>query len=106
MPIENCLVLLMSFPGAGKKTVGEALAKKTHFFPVRLLCDEGELIKRVRSEDRKNYFKTRDAELSGSRSREKEVFYSRYPNEITIDNTHKFPDEVADMIIGHIQKIY
>lgn len=190
-PFENCLVLLMSFPGAGKKTVGEALAKKTHFilthhhewvdlilkllgddyqvmwdldakgweklnaaddlilstmadvcpkeksyiitqmmfdqdpyhqifydkvlsvvekrkahfFPVRLLCDEEELIKRVQSEDRKNFFKTRDAELSRSRSREKEVFYSRHPNEMTIDNTHKLPDEVADMIIDHMQNL-
>jgi len=188
---ENCLVLLMSFPGAGKRTIGEALAKKTHFklahvhdwidpllkllgddyqvmwdldaeaweklnaaddlilstiadvcpkessyvitqmmfdqdpyhqifydkvlsvvekrkahfFPVRLLCDEDALIKRVQSEDRKKYFKTRDVELSKSRSREKAVFYSHHPNEITIDSTHKMPDEVADIIIDHIQKM-
>jgi len=186
---ENCLVLLMSFPGAGKRTVGEILAKKTnfklvsewidpilklfgddaqimwsldtkawgklnaaddlilstisdvcpkensyvisqmmfdqdpyhqifydkvlsvvekrkaHFFPIRLLCDEEELVKRVQSEDRKKYFKTRDAELSKNRSHEKEVFYSHHPNEIIINSTDKIPDEVADIIIDHIQKI-
>jgi len=186
---ENCLVLLMSFPGAGKKTTGEVLAKKTnfklahewispilklfgddgqvmwdleaeawkklnaaddlilstiadvcpkensyvipqmmfdqdpyhqifydkvlsvvekrkaHFFPVRLLCDEAELRKRVQSKDRGKYFKTRDVELSNSRSREKAVFYSNHPNEITINNTHKMPDEVTDIIIDHIQKM-
>lgn len=188
---KNCLVLLMSFPGAGKKTVGQALAKKTnfklahdsdwidpilkllgddyqvmwnldaeawkklnaaddlilstiadvcpkessyvitqmmfdqdpyhqifydkvlsvvekrkaHFFPIRLLCDEHELNKRVQSEDRKKYFKTRDAKLSNSRSHEKAVFYSHYPNEITINNTYKTADEVADIIIDHIQKM-
>ncbi len=187
---ENYLVLLMGFPGVGKKTVGEALAKKTNFtlihtsewidpilkllgddyqimweldakaweklnaaddlilstiadvcpkeksyaitqmmfdqdpyhkifydkvvsvvekrkapfFPIRLLCDEDELVKRVQAEDRKNSFKTRDVELSRCRSREKVVFYSHHPNEITIDNTHKSPDEAANMIISHIQK--
>ena len=79
--------------------------RKAHFFPIRLLCDEDELTKRVQSEDRKKYLKTRDVELSRSRSREKAVFYSHHSNEITINSTHKTPDEVADIIIGHIQTI-
>lgn len=28
---ENCIVLLMSFPGAGKRTIGEFLASTTNF---------------------------------------------------------------------------
>lgn len=78
--------------------------RQSHFFPVRLLCDENELIKRVQAEDRKNYFKTRDVALSRDRSRGVEVFYSQHPNEITIDNTHKNPEDVADIIIEHMRK--
>lgn len=185
---DNCLVLLMGFPGSDKKTVGEALVAKTNFklvqewfdpilrllgddyqvwwgldikaweklnaaddlilssiadiapkqnsyvipqmmfdqnpyhqafynkvlavvekrkanfFPVRLVCEEQELVKRVQSEERKRYLKTMDAKLSIRRTREKTVFYSHLPNEITIDNTSKSPSEAADIIIDHIQK--
>lgn len=191
LQLNNCFVLLMGFPGVGKRTIGEALARKTnvrftgnhdlydqilklfgddyhamwnltpamweklnaaqdlylstissvcnsedsfifsemmfdkdtyhqifygkvlavskkrnaHFFPVRLICDEDELAKRVASDDRKHFsnFKTRDTELSRKRSRDEEVFYSHHENEITIDNTHLSPDEVADHIIKHIK---
>ena len=188
--LKNCMILLMGLPGVGKRTIGEALAKKTnvrfsdhhdlydpivklfgndhqvwwdltpnmwakinavqdiylsaiadvcskedsfvltemmfdkdqyhkifyekvldavkkrnaHFFPVRLICDEVELAKRVVSDDRKQYFKTRDPELSKKRSREEKVFYSCHENKITIDNTHLTADAVADKIIKHIGK--
>lgn len=189
--LKNCFILLMGFPGVGKRTVGESLAKKTnarfthhhelydpifklfcndyedqwnltaqmweklnevqavyfgaladvcsrddsfiytemmldkdpyhqidyknildvvkkrnaHFFPVRLICEENELLKRVQSNDRKEYseFKTRDPDLSRKRSRELEVFYSHHENEITIDNTNLSADVVADKIIEHIK---
>ena len=189
---KNCLILLMGFPGVGKRTIGEALARKTnarftgnhdlydpflklfgddyqamwnltaemweklnavqdvylssisdvcnkecsfiftemmfdkdqyhqifynkvldvvkkrnaHFFPVRLICDEDELAKRVASDDRKQFsnFKTRDTELSRKRSRDEQAFYSHHENEITIDNTHLSADIVAEKIIEHIKK--
>ena len=186
---ENCIVLLMGFPGAGKRTVGDALALKmgarfsdhhdlvdpilklwgddynvmwdmtpamwdkfnavhdvylstiadacskdssfiitemmfdqdpfhkifydkvlsvvqkrqAHFFPIRLVCDEDELAKRVQSDGRKQYFKTRDVELSRRRSKENEVFYSHHANELTINNTHLSPDDVSELIIKHIK---
>src|SRR3990167_1953789 len=190
IPLENCFILLMGFPGVGKRTIGEALARKTnarftgnhdlydpilklfgndyqamwnltpemweklnavqdlylstiadvcarddsfiftemmfdqdpyhqifykkvlgvvkkrgaHFFPVRLICDEDELAKRVVSDDRKQFsnFKTRDTELSRKRSREEQAFYSHHENEITIDNTNLSADNVSDKIIEHI----
>ena len=80
--------------------------RNAHFFPVRLICDEDELSKRVESDDRKQFsnFKTRDTELSRKRSREEQVFYSQHENEITIDNTNLSADLVADKIIEYIQK--
>lgn len=86
------------------KVLSVVKKRKAHFFPIRLLCDEEELAKRVQSKDRKKYFKTRDVDLSKSRSRDLSVFYSHHPNEITINSTDKTPDEVSDIIIDHIQK--
>jgi hypothetical protein len=42
--------------------------------------------------------------MTSKRSQNKVVFYSHHPNEITINNTHKIPNEAADIIIDHIQK--
>ncbi len=75
------------------------------FIPIRLLCDEEELAKRVQSEDRKKYFKTRDPELSRKRSKEITVFYSHHPNEVTINNTNKSPEEVCNSILEAINNI-
>ncbi|MCX7121634.1 MAG: AAA family ATPase [Gammaproteobacteria bacterium] len=190
--LQNCFILLMGFPGAGKRTIGEALARKTnarftgnhdlydpflklfgddyqamwnltpamweklnsvqdlylstianvcadsnsfifsemmfdkdqyhqifynkvlavvkkrnaHFFPVRLICDEDELAKRVESDDRKEFsnFKTRDTELSRKRSHDEKVFYSHHENEITINNTNLSPEMVSDEIILQIKQ--
>lgn len=188
---KNCLILIMGFPGVGKRTIGEVLARKTnarfthhhelydpifklfcndyedqwnltptmweklneaqavyfsalsdvcslddsfiytemmldknpyhqidyknilnivkkrnaHFFPVRLTCEENELLERVQSNDRKQYskFKTRDPNLSKKRSREEEVFFSHHENELTIDTTYLSAEEVANKIIAHIK---
>ena len=79
--------------------------RNAHFFPVRLIFEEDELIKRVQSNDRIEYseFKTRDPDLSKKRSRELNVFYSHHENEMTIDNTNLSADLVADRIIQLIQ---
>ena len=73
------------------------------FIPIRLVCEKDELARRVQSESRKQYFKTTDPKVSYQRSREKQVFYSKNPNEMTIDNTHKTPDEVVNLIIHHVR---
>lgn len=80
--------------------------RNAHFFPVRLVCDEDELAKRVVSDDRKQFsnFKTRDTELSRKRSREEQAFYSHHENEVTIDNTYLSADSVAEKIIEFIKQ--
>jgi len=86
------------------KILAVVTKRQANFVPVRLLCDESELITRVQTEGRKQYFKTRDVELARSRSHEQEVFVSHHPNELTVDNSHKTPDEVVEIIIGHMLK--
>ena len=188
---ENCIVLLMGIAGAGKRTVGEALSKMTHFkfvpcdswmdpilyllgndasimwaldekgwhklndardvifstiadvcpktsnfiitfemldkdpyhqifydkvveivekrqaifVPVRLICDENELVNRVVAEDRKKHFKTGDVNLVRKRVREQSVFYSNHSNELTINNTNKTPQQVVKLIVEHLDQI-
>jgi len=75
------------------------------FLPVRLVCDEEELVNRVQIEDRKQYFKTTDAELIRRRFREKQVFHSGHKNEFTINNTDKTAEQVAAVIISQVIKL-
>lgn len=79
--------------------------RQSHFLPVRLICNEKELVDRVQTDDRKKYFKMRDGEFIRMRSREHEVFYTNHPNEITIDTTHKQPDEVVKIIMDKLNSI-
>lgn len=79
--------------------------RQSHFLPVRLICAENELVARVETEDRKKFFKLRDAEFIRMRSREHEVFYTSHPNEITIDTTDKSPNEAAKIIIAKLESL-
>lgn len=78
--------------------------KKAIFLPVRLLCNEMELLDRVQSDDRKKYFKTHDVDLIRDRVRTKKVYFSGHDNEITINNTSMSPVEVSQSILDHLQK--
>ncbi len=67
--------------------------------PVRLLCELNELLFRVQNKSRSAYFKTRDVELIKKRFTEEQVFFSKMPNEFTLDVTHLTPDESAANIM-------
>jgi len=67
--------------------------------PVRLICELDELIERVQNNSRLAYFKTRDVELIKKRFAEDQVFFSKIPNELTLDVTHLPPDVSAEKII-------
>lgn len=88
-----------------RKVLDVVSKRKATFIPARLLCDADELEKCVQSESRKQYFKTRDPAFSRKRSKEVQVYYSQHQNEITINNTEKSPDEVANIILNKIKKI-
>lgn len=75
------------------------------FLPVRLICDEEEIVNRVQSEDRKKYFKTLDVNLIRKRVQEQSVYYSNHPNELTINNTSKTPEQVGEIIFDWLDKL-
>jgi aminoglycoside 6'-N-acetyltransferase len=88
-----------------KKVIEVVEKRHSYFLPVRLLCDESELATRVVSNDRKKYFKTSDTELIRSRVRNKQVFITNHPHEITINNTNKSPQDVGKFIISALKNI-
>jgi len=67
--------------------------------PIRLICKLDELLKRVQNNSRLAYFKTRDVELIKKRFAEEQVFFSKMPNELTLDVTHLTPEESAIKIM-------
>ena len=80
--------------------------RKSIFIPVRLICDEEELVNRVKNPNRKKYFKkTSDFERSRYQARNQAVFKSNEIHEITINNTQLSPEAVVDCILEHINKI-
>jgi len=79
--------------------------RKSLFLPVRLICNEENLITRVQRDDRKKYFKTTDVDLVRQRVKEKSVFYSGHQNEITIDVSNIPPTDAAAEIISKIHSL-
>lgn len=67
--------------------------------PVRLICELDELLDRVQNQSRLGNFKTRNIELIKKRFSENEVFYSRLPNEFTLNVTNLLPNESAKKIL-------
>jgi len=76
------------------------------FVPVRLICDTNELKRRVVSEERQNSEKASNTEIIDKFLGEGfTVLKSDEENELTIDNTNLQPDDVADIIIKHCEKL-
>jgi len=72
------------------------------FVPVRLLCDEAELIRRVVSPGRRDRLKSIDPEAARHRSRETTVLAPKHTNGLTIDVTAISAEESAHTIHAHI----
>ena len=72
--------------------------RKAYLLPVRLECSEAELVKRISSDTRKAL-----VDRAINMVRNKKVFYSHHPNEITIDSTGLSPAEAAKLILDDIK---
>lgn len=70
--------------------------------PVRLLCDEAELIRRIVSPDRRLRMKEVSAEGARERLARQQVFQPKHPNTLTLDTTYLLPLESAQAIGQHI----
>ncbi|GEM_PF-1908021 len=87
------------------RIVMAAKKRGAKLIPVRLICDLEELLKRVQSSDRSAYFKTQDVKLIQKRFSEEKVFFSKMPNELTLDITELTPDNVARKIMEWVANI-
>ncbi|AMQ28329.1 TPA: hypothetical protein KKX32_000365 [Legionella pneumophila] len=86
------------------KVLATAKKRQSNLVPVRLVCELDELINRVRSPNRKKYYKTQDVALIQQRFKDDEVFYSSLPTEYTLDVTHLTPKEAAEKILHWLDK--
>lgn len=81
-----------------------ALANKrgSLFLPVRLICAENELCKRVESEDRKLYFKEIDVDAAHQKSQISNVLNPNHSNLFTLEVTHLTAKQAADVILKRL----
>ncbi|MGO6761239.1 chloramphenicol phosphotransferase [Rhizobium ruizarguesonis] len=80
----------------------DAATQRAAFVPVRLLCAEEELARRVSSPARRDHLKTTDVETSRSRSQKAVVLDIPHPNALTLDVTFRSPLESAAAIRDHV----
>lgn len=73
------------------------------FVPVRLLCEEAELTRRVVSPERASRLKSMDPEAVFREASTREVLKIDHPNGMTLDITAISPQESARLILGHIE---
>lgn len=72
------------------------------FVPVRLLCDEAELIRRIATSSRRERLKSIDTEAARHRSKTTTVLDPEHPNGLTIDVSAVGAEESAKAIYAHI----
>jgi len=75
-----------------------ASERQAFLLPVRLECSEAELVKRISSDARKVL-----VDRAINMAKNKKVFYSNHPNEITINSTNLSPTEAAKLILDSLK---
>ena len=77
----------------------------TPLIPVRLLCDEDELARRVSTPARRERLKSIDARASRRRSRRAQVFNPQHPFTADLDVTSKSAEASAAAIQKHVIRV-
>ena len=75
------------------------------FVPVRLLCDEEQLIKRVVSPERAAHMKRMNPAAAAEELRAFTPLLTRHANELTLETSASTPDESARLIYDHVKGI-
>jgi hypothetical protein len=83
--------------------VRTAERRKAIFVPVRLLCEKGELARRVVSPERALRLKSMDPEAACREARNRDVLKVNHANLMTLDISAISPQESARLIVEHIQ---
>jgi hypothetical protein len=83
----------------------EAIARERGavFVPVLLECELEEQLRRVAGEDRVVRLKLSDPDLAREFIGGTEFFVPRGPNALTLDTTHRSPQECAALITDHVR---
>jgi cytidylate kinase len=79
-----------------------ANSRNSKLVPVRLLCDEDELCRRVQSSDRATRFKDMNAETARHRIRSQTVLSFKHPNLLDLDVTNLSALQAAEAIIASV----
>jgi hypothetical protein len=79
-----------------------AASRNSKLIPVRLLCDEGELCKRIQSSDRSARFKVTNADNARSKIRSQRVLSVKHPHLLDLDVTNLSALQAAEAIIASI----
>ncbi|HEY5338458.1 MAG TPA: hypothetical protein VIJ85_09660 [Rhizomicrobium sp.] len=74
------------------------------FIPIRLLCSDVELRRRVVMEDRRKSMKMTSPELL-EKYRDKTVLDTRHPHQMTLDVSALSADESATQIAAHVRRV-
>lgn len=82
----------------------EELARimKSVLIPVRLMCDENELCRRILSSDRADRLKTMNADHARRKHRSSHILNVLHPNLLNLDVTNLEPIQAAQAIIKHV----
>jgi hypothetical protein len=83
--------------------VRTAERRRAVFIPVRLLCEEAELVRRVVSPERAQRLKSMDPEAASREARVRNVLKVNHTNQLTLDISAISPQESARLILEHIQ---
>lgn len=75
------------------------------FVPVRLLCDEEQLMKRVVSPDRAAHMKRMNPVAATEELRTKTPLFTHHANELTLETSASTPDTSVRLIFDHIGRI-
>jgi hypothetical protein len=81
-----------------------AARRGAHFIPVRLLCEEAELVRRIQSPERVAMHKGIDPAHAINRSRHHTVLDPKSPDTLSLDVTRLRPQESVAAIIAHIKR--
>jgi hypothetical protein len=82
-----------------------AAAARRHavFVPVRLICEEDELVKRIASPERAARLKSMNVAAAIRDVRTRAVLKPHHPNTLTLDNSRSSPADSAAMILAHVR---
>jgi hypothetical protein len=88
-----------------QQIAGAARECEALLVPVRLLCDEEELARRVATPARRDRLKSIDAQASREKSRRAQVLAPQHPFTLNLDVTSKTAEESAAAIHAHILRM-